>query len=237
MADERSFYEPVRKWLVKRGYYTGGDTTYASGRREGQERYFTTTGVKGLEADVVGLRFAGNDVVSDVEVCVVEVKDSRTLPLQHIHQAFGYKAFAHVVYLASPAVLDDEKRAVLRDFGVGYLQLRGRDADTKVKVCETPQAGQPRERDMLQLLDRLWFFRCTICRCYAPKWDTWDGEGAQTAWNPKGQTYFELKRPRVPGSAREILFGLSKRKNNELVRRYVCLHCVQGLDLEALKRR
>ena len=61
---EQRYYEPVRKWLTNRkDYYTGGDIYYASGKKSGTPRYFTKTGFRELQCDVVGIKFAGNHYV------------------------------------------------------------------------------------------------------------------------------------------------------------------------------
>lgn len=209
-SNEKQFYEPLRKWLVQQGYYTGGDVEYLSGPKKGQKRYYTKTGTAQLQADVVGLRFSGNNLYSDIEICVIEVKNTRSISRQHIHQAHGYSTFAHLVYLAAPCCLGQELKNLMMHFNIGYLEINPKSKNAKVIV--TPSRNEPIEKDMLHLLKNLWIGRCTICRCYFHLLDAPD------------KTYTVWKRRKILTDPKSLDYSNSHEKNNEIWR-YLCIHC------------
>jgi len=219
---EERYYEPVRKWLTEEmGYYTGGDIYYLSSAKKGKERFFTRTGFSDLQADVVGIKYSGNDYSSDIKVCVVEVKDTREISRQQINQAFGYRRMAHYVYLAAPAEIDTGVREIVRELGIGFLQIGSKK---KVTLIETPSPSEPSEAELVLLLHNLWIAKCTFCQCYFPLWGDWNGEG---------KTYAKVKRNKVPSVANgrpTIEYEISEpSKKRAMVIRYLCHHCYRFL--------
>ncbi len=221
MSDEERYYQPLRKWLSDElGFYTGGGVVYRSGSKKGEERVFVKTGIRDLQADVVGIKFAGNDVFSDIEICVIEVKDTSKVTRQHIHQAYGYTKVAHTVYLAAPAAIDDDMRQVMRDFGIGYIRIEG---EKTFERAQTSNKFVPSEKEMLHLLDSLWIGKCCLCQCYFPKWEKWRDDGEE-----RGKTYKILKRPKIPGEANKLDYSM-KRSGKSVVEKYICHYCLRDL--------
>jgi hypothetical protein len=223
MSNEERFYEPLRKWLSDElGFYTGGGVVYLSGSKKAEERVFVRTGIRDLQADVVGIKYAGNDVFSDIEICVIEVKDAPKVTRQHIHQAYGYTKVAHTVYLSAPAPIDDDMRQILRDFGVGYIRIK--EGGRSFEIMQTSNKFVPSEKEMLRLLDSLWIGKCCLCQCFFPKWERWTDNGEE-----RGKTYKIMKRPKIPGEANELDYS-RKSSGKSVVKKYICYYCLRELQ-------
>ncbi len=217
---ENDLYEPIRKWLTKHmGYYTGGDVFYMGGSKSGTKRYYTKTGIRELQADVVGVKFSGNRVHSEIEICVVEVKLADSITRQHINQAYGYTSMAHSVILASPAQVDKDSQHILRALGLGYLQVMAR----RMKLVESPTPRVPPDREFLHLLENLWIGRCALCQCYFPLW---------RKWSQAGKTYQVLERPYFPTENPNSDFTTYDKQDvpkNQFLKRYLCWYCMKDI--------
>lgn len=215
IKNEERLYEPIRKYIsTELRYYTGGEIKYIGGRKAGKSRYYTKTGVRELQADVVGVKFTGNSVYSDIEICIVEAKLGDKVTRQHINQAFGYTTMAHSVYLASTAELDPDSHSVLRALGLGYLQILSL---SETILRETPGQHKPVEKEMMRLLDKLWIGKCTLCQCYLFLYE-----------ENREKSYRAMHRPFLLNEDSTIPSFDSDSKPS-MITRYLCHGCLKDL--------
>lgn len=224
MKGEERFYNRVREWLEERGYYCGGGMYYMGLEKE---RWYVKTGIRKLRADVIGLKNVGNELIDEVEIVAVEVKDKRTVAFSDMQQAYGYSTFAHRVYLATTADPTEEDKAVALRMGIGLIHL----TEGKLEEILSPSVMHPDEAEMLNLLNSLWIVKCTICNCYVFKWDT--------IGDLKGKSYRVIKRARQLEHMKDFPEGKSpfsdlKKKRLDkkyVIRRYICRTCADEFNL------
>ncbi len=136
--------------------------------------YFINMGVGGIIADVIGIKEIGRDWANtNIEVIAVEVKNWKwTYQLRDMDQAKRYSLFAHKCYLATPKEFSSKEIQNAVERGVGLFQIIGR---RKLKEILPSQQNNPDEYSLNKLLNKLDYYRCTLCRCLVnysqiPKW-------------------------------------------------------------------
>ena len=229
LKGEAKYYDLVREWLEKRGYYCGGGMYYGGTEKE---RWYIRTGIKKLRADIIGLKNVGNEFIDELEILAVEVKEKDKISFRDIQQAYGYSAFAHKVYLATIAKPTEEDKSTATRMGIGLIHIAGK----KIEEILSSALMQPNEAEMLKLLNSLWVVKCTICNCYVFKWDTIE--------DLEGKSYIMFKRARqldhIKDLARGSPFGdLNKNQLNEkyVIRRYICRTCADEFRLLRGRKR
>ena len=213
---EQRFYEPLRKWLESNlECYTGGDVNY---NPAGKLRYYTKTGIRALQADVIGLRFSGSNIHSDLSIYVIEVKDEIKITRQYINQAYGYSTFADFTYLASPANLDEDSKNIMQNLGVGYIQIK---SSTNIHLIVSAAPQTPLKKEKLALLQALWIGKCSLCHCYFPIWTSWSDDDD----NELGKSYFSFERPKFPKGPKDAEYEIDQLDKKNKIKCYLCYYC------------
>ena len=128
------------------------------------------TGTKYGHIDVLGLRERRSDFASQTELVAVEVKRGHTRFLNFIGQTVAYSLYAHRVYLAwekeNRKSFTQEEIDIASKFGVGLLSI-----SEKGKVTHITSSAEfaPEKYHLLQAIQKLGYFECTICRSYYPE--------------------------------------------------------------------
>lgn len=129
----------------------------------------TNTGTKYGHVDVLGLRERRSDFASQTELLAVEVKRGGTRFLNFIGQAFAYSLYAHRVYLAwekpQGAIFTQEEVDIASKFGVGLLSISKKG---EVSLIASSAEFTPERHHLLQAINKLDHFECTLCRSYYP---------------------------------------------------------------------
>ena len=155
MENEKELYPVVEEFLTKE--FGCCKTTTDAGPEYGK-------------IDVLGIREYGSYFASRVEVVAVEVKRSRSRFLNSIGQALSYSLYAHRVYLAwrdsEGITMSDDRINIANYFGVGILSVSSRN---RVRIISTSHEFKPERHYLLQTINSLEYFECTICQSYYPK--------------------------------------------------------------------
>lgn len=196
------------------------------------------TGTRYAHVDVIGLRERRNDFAENIELVAVEVKRGGTPFLKSIGQSLGYSLYAHRVYLAwqkpdeQPIV--QEEIDIASAFGVGLLSVYSDGRTTSgygITHITTSHEFKPERHYFLQIVDKLKYLECTICRSFYPKEDDmvdineWP-INISVDPNQRGQFRIavESRRP-----ARYWLYQLAEHHKDERQyvydRRFVCRDC------------
>ena len=196
------------------------------------------TGTSYAHVDVIGLRERRSNFAEDIELVAVEVKRGRTPFLKAIGQSLAYSLYAHRVYLAwekpDEEPIDQEEIDIAAAFGVGLLSVYGDGRATsgyRIARVTTSHEFKPERHRFFEIIDRLKYFECTICRSIYPqeddmvninKWQSNVSEDANT--RSKFRTAVESRRP-----ARYWLHQLAEHHEDTrqlvLDKRFVCRDC------------
>ena len=153
-ASEKELYEPVSAFM--RGRMGCKATKINTGTRFGQ-------------IDVLAIRTRTSDFASNDEVIAVEVKKGGTRFLNFLAQALSYSLYAHRVYLAwqrtSGAGYTQEEIDIASHFGVGLLEI---DESERVALISSSSKFQPERQYLMQAVQKLQYFECSICRSVYP---------------------------------------------------------------------
>ena len=155
MSSEKELYPKVEKFLVDA---FGCLSTKIN------------TGTKYGHIDVLGLRERRSDFASQTELVAVEVKRGGSGFLKFIGQTVGYSLYAHRIYLAWEKSNGEsftlEEIDIASKFGVGLLSISKRG-----EVTPITSSGEfaPEKYHLLQVIRKLNYFECTICRAYYPE--------------------------------------------------------------------
>ena len=154
MPGEKSLYPAVSEFLKNELGCT--ETKYNAG---------TSYGL----IDVLGFRERKSYFASQAEVVAVEVKEGTRL-LNYIGQAVAYSLYSHRVYLALKRPdgrrMTQDEIDVSSRIGVGLLSI---SCENKINLVATSNEFDPEHYRLLQVIDKLGYFECTICRSYYPK--------------------------------------------------------------------
>ena len=126
-------------------------------------------GTKYGHIDILGLRERRSDFASQTELVAVEVKRGGSGFLSFVGQTIGYSLYAHRVYLAwernSGESFTFEEIDIASKFGVGLLSISKEGEITRVT---SSAEFAPENYHLLQVIQRLGYFECTICQSYYP---------------------------------------------------------------------
>ncbi|MDP2649344.1 MAG: hypothetical protein Q8P10_00715, partial [bacterium] len=179
---ERKLWKIVKEGLEKKEYKyicSNPDAKRAK-LREG----FLTMGIGGVLADVIGFKDVGTVYQPKLEVIAVEVKPHfPNYRQRHIDQAKRASFYAHKCFFAAPREFKPEEIEVAVNSGIGLFQIDVKNK--RLKQVAPPQPMYPHETDVVRLMGRLNYFKCTICDCY------WNGEFAPIGY--RAQNYFSRK--------------------------------------------
>lgn len=111
--------------------------------------------------DVVGLRHVGGDLLGDVEVIGVEVKDDEPF-LKSAGQTLGYGVMAHRCYLAANEDFNRSQRDVAAHLGIGLISIRGEKRRRCVEVQSAPPQN-PVGYMCAELVEKMGYATCCVC--------------------------------------------------------------------------
>ena len=196
------------------------------------------TGTSYAHVDVIGLRARRNNFAENIELVAVEVKRGETPFLKSIGQSLGYSLYAHRVYLAWQKPDDQpilqEEIDIASAFGVGLLSVRSDGRATsgyRIECITTSHEFKPERRHFLQIVDKLKYSECTICRSFYPREDDMVDINRWPIDISVDPNYMGLFRDAVESRkpARYWLHQLAEHHKDErqLVydRRFVCRDC------------
>ena len=216
MANERELYPPVSEFLKNELGCT--ETKYNAGTSYGR-------------IDVLGFRERKSHFASQAEVVAVEVKEG-TRFLNYIGQAIAYSLYSHRVYLALKR--PDGQRMTQDDIdiasriGVGLLSI---SCENEINLVATSNEFDPEHYRLLQVIDKLGYFECTMCRSYYPKNPAgisvneyrlnvkenpdYRGKLAKAVAERKGAVYWLYELAEVHADAKKYVYD----------RRFICKDC------------
>lgn len=185
------------------------------------------------KVDVIGLRDVGSDFGTSSELITVEVKEEGASFLTAIGQARVYSIYAHKCYLAVRKRYGNkftpEETDIAMQLGVGLIEIRS----SKCHEVLSSQLFSPQERYVLQILNKLNYFQCTLCRGTYPKrniqaLNTKQQIDLQSDPKYTGQLVRAIKQRK---HAIYWLFEMSYSRKNETRsyvydRRYICKDCL-----------
>lgn len=189
------------------------------------------TGTKYGHIDVLGLRERRSDFSSQTELLAIEVKRGGTRFLNFIGQAVSYSLYAHRVYLAwekeKGGGFSQEEISIASKFGVGLLSISSKG---KISLVSSSAEFAPERHHLLQAVNKLDHFECTLCRSFYPK-------ESSVQINPRGAINIEeekyagnlLKAVTSRRPALYYLFQLAEARGDKRVythdTRYICKDC------------
>jgi len=180
--------------------------------------------------DVVGVRDIGGDLSGGWEVIGVEVKGGSQPFGTAAGQAHGYSVYANKCYLADlrsgTRPFRSDEIDIASALGIGLLAISG----GKVKEVLAAPHREPIERLSLQLLEKLDYSLCTVCRSLFRRSENgnWSANISRAGFvkaaeREKGFIYWlseMAERRRASRRDRALIYE----------RRYVCADCVRALD-------
>lgn len=113
--------------------------------------------------DVIGLRHAGGDLLSDFELITIEVKSSPARFLTSAGQAAAYGVFADRSYLCCPQgdePFDEDNINIASHLGIGLIEI---DEHEEVNKVLAAPIRRPIPRKRLEFLDSLGWVVCQLC--------------------------------------------------------------------------
>lgn len=210
---EKSYYEPIRKFLESEM-----NCITATTNKNGTPRRFICLGLSGLIVDVYGLGGVKERNSRSIEGVAVEVKRSRRrVSLRSIVQAGQYSRLAHRCYLAQPREFSRKDKIEASRLGVGLLQIKGKQI---LVISESRPFSPELETFELFLHKSLLFVRCRLCACHVQKFKSRNS----TRDLPTGHLVEDHVSPLVRGALRNK-------------RMYLCNECQQIVKGIACTRR
>lgn len=216
---EKQYYNTVRKWLEKQGYYCGGNITI-----RGKENYYQDIGTKQRRIDVAGVKNVGNKFEDDIEIVAIEVRDRPVVSDKDISDTAKYHNCVHKCYLGTTAQMTSEIKKYAERANVGLLQL------SKDKPPEVLHHSSPRKPEdypeMIRFLESFEIVKCSICGCFFERFVRTD-EGYQSSFAMTRAAYFRAVKDdeKDPLSLKEIKELPSEQK----ILRYICHPCLEEL--------
>ncbi len=219
MKAEKDYYEPVGKWAK---------------RSLGCFHYGIDKGLRHGRIDVIGLRDSGGRLSGRAEVVAIEVKRGNAPFATSVGQAHGYSIYADRCYLADvrPTGFSEAERSIAMRLGVGLIQISGTDRMRITEVVTAP-VGEPLEGLRLEVIEKLDYSLCTVCRSLFKRGDggKWGGQVvrqgsrgrhlAKAAEEEKGIVYWL--------NAQAERGGTAAANDTVYHRRYLCPDCVRAL--------
>jgi len=218
---EKDYYATARRWLKRHGCFaTGIDTGLAEAR-----------------IDAIGIKYVGGELSGKTEVVAIEVKRDATRFGNKVGQALGYSAYADRCYLAdvrpSRRGFTDAELRLASHLGVGLLTIT-EDSRGRLNVTEvlTAPLGSPLDELRLQVVEKLGYSECTICRSLFQRGEA-DPGGFSRYVSRSGRRLGALKR--AVHDERGFLYWLEEsdtrngRGTQLRHRRYLCPDCVWNL--------
>jgi hypothetical protein len=138
-----------------------------SNRKKLSKQGFINIGLGGVIPDVIGIKDVGSRFEPEVEIIAVEVKEK--LPnyrSRHMDQARRASLFAHKVFLAAPREFTPEEVELAVKEKVGLFELQLDHKRGKLKLIVPSPVFEPSESKVVEIMRRLEFYKCSICRCY-----------------------------------------------------------------------
>lgn len=184
---EKKLWKIVKEGLENKeyGYICANPEAKGKKLREG----FLSMGIRGVQADVIGFKDVsvkgiGMHLQPKLEIIAVEVKPDLPIYRQrHIDQAKRASMYAHKCFFAAPREFKPEEIQIAVNIGVGVFQI---DVENKkLKQVAPARQMEPDETNVLSLMDRLGYIKCTICNCY------WNKKFISSSYRPKH--YFSEK--------------------------------------------
>lgn len=114
--------------------------------------------------DVAGVQELPGDFESESEIIAIEVKEERAAFLNSLGQATAYSVYAHRCYLAMRKrysnCFSSEEMQVAAQFGIGLIEIGTKNAVVRL----ASRRFTPENRYVLQIINKLGLFRCSLCR-------------------------------------------------------------------------
>ena len=189
-------------------------------------------GTKYGHIDILGLRERRSDFASQTELVAVEVKRGGSGFLNFVGQTVGYSLYAHRIYLAWEKSNGEsftlEEIDIASKFGVGLLSI---SKESEIIPITSSVEFAPEKYHLLQVIRKLGYFECTICRSYYP-------EKSVVRINDKGEINME-KEPSYRGKLNKAiverrpalyhLYHLAEIREDERKytwdKRFICKDC------------
>jgi hypothetical protein len=177
---EKKLWKIVKEGLEKKeyGYVCSNSEASRKNLREG----FLTMGLDGIQADVIGFKDiskkgVGMALQPKLEIIAVEVKpDLPNYRQRHIDQAKRASLYAHKCFFAAPREFKPEEIQIATNSGIGLFQI---DIENKrLKQIVPAKVMEPDEMNIVRLMDKLGYLKCTICNCY------WNKEFVFSSYRP-----------------------------------------------------
>jgi len=223
---ERRFYKPLCRWLVRRGYYCGQQTsTYW-----GKIKWFTDRGTKAQRVDVAGVRSIGTNCADEMEIVAVEVRSKGLIRTRDLSDAQDFRQFAHLAYLAAPVKFPDRVVRAAEERKVGLIQISRGKRPRFEEALRAPKMEPESRTRMLEFLKSLEVFQCTLCQCFFPIWTRLNVEIPRS-----GKSFSELKRTKLSSILNKRLdpFEIVDKGlivgSDLRISRYICPLCAADL--------
>lgn len=221
---ERELYPLVTRWL-----------THAYGCFSAPATDFGTTHGR---IDVAGLRDLHGNLAGDTELVAVEVKRGRTPVLNAAGQARAYGVFADRIYLADMRreTFSTEEITIASSLGIGLLTVHPERRPRVAEVLTSPKQT-PLENLKLQIVEKMGYGRCSICRTLFETSDDTGSLSLLTRSTYRGSNALPPRRAvaRALEQERGLVWWLyevedrTQGRDVPHVRRYACHDCLVGL--------
>lgn len=224
---EEQYYEVVRKWLERQGYYCGGSIAV-----RGKPNFYQNIGTKHRRADVAGVKNVGNRYEDDIEVVAIEVRDRALVSERDINDTDRYRYCAHKCYLATTASITEQYRLIAERRNIGLLQLE--KGKQEPRLLHEPTPRKPEDyAEMMAFLDSFEIVKCSICGCFFERFHRTE---------ESYYSYFEMTRPAYFKVSKETqkldpldLKEVEKLSSEYKINRYICYPCLEELFLKPRK--
>ncbi len=158
---ENKLWPIVKEGLERKDY--GYICSNLEAKSKKLQEGFISMGIGGIQADVIGFKDTGTFRQPKLEVIAVEVKPLfENYRQREIDQAKRASLYAHKCFFAAPREFKSEEIEKAVKSGIGLFQIKNR----KIKLIAPAVLQNPEETNVIRLMDRLGYFKCTICDCY-----------------------------------------------------------------------
>ncbi len=188
-------------------------------------------GTKFGKVDVVGLKENHGDLESMSEIIAIEVKEEKASFLQAVGQTCAYSIYAHRCYLAFKKRNTNEftydEIDIADQLGVGLIEVKSNTCN----VISTSKLFSPQERYVLQILKKLGYFKCVLCRGTYHMKDISDVSSRKIYLEDDPSYYGKLKKAiETRKNVRYHLFELPQILEDDRKyvydKRFICKDCI-----------
>jgi hypothetical protein len=220
---EEQYYEIVRKWLERQGYYCGGNIEV-----RGKPNLYQDIGPRHRRADVAGVKNVGSQFADLIEIVAVEVRDKSAISDKDISDTANYSQYAHKCYLATTALHSEKHKQIAEQRNIGLLRLQPGKKDPIALHNPTP-ANPKSPAETMEFLRSLQIVQCSICGSFFERY---------VRSKDRYHSYFQIIRARYFKVINETdknpldLKDIKQLKSEYQIRRQICGPCIQELFLE-----